>query len=165
MSEIDTAPLTLQWNSVDWNRTIRKVRQIQARIVKYLKQGKLWRAKKLQRLLRNSHAAALLAVKRVTSNKGRNTPGIDGELLNTPEKKWKAATNIPKPNEYKSSPLKRVHIPKKNGKKRPLGIPTIKERVLQAIHLQALEPWAEFSADGNSYGFRTYRSTADAIEA
>ncbi len=89
MSEIDTAPLALRWNSVDWNRTIRKVRQIQTRIVKYLKQGKLWRAKKLQRLLRNSHAAALLAVKRVTSNKGKNTPGIDGELLNTPEKKWR----------------------------------------------------------------------------
>jgi len=164
MSDVGTVPLTSQWNLIDWNEVLRKVRQIQTRIVKYLKRGKLWKAKKLQRLLRNSHYAALLAVKRVTSNKGKKTPGIDAKLLNTPEKKWEAATNIPKSKEYNPLPLKRVFIPKKNAKKkRPLGIPVMKDRVPQAIHLQALEPVAEFTADRNSHAFRQYRSTADAI--
>lgn len=166
MPDVGTAPLTSQWNSIDWNITTRKVRQIQTRIVKYLKQGKLWKVKKLQRLLRHSHYAALLAVKRVTSNKGKKTAGIDGKLLNTPEKKWEAATNIPNSKQYKPLPLKRVFIPKNNSKKkRPLGIPSMTDRVMQALHLLALEPVAEYTADGNSYAFRQYRSTADAIES
>lgn len=166
MSDVGTTPLTSQWNSIDWNITTRKVRQIQTRIVKYLKQGKLWKVKKLQRLLRHSHYASLLAVRRVTSNKGKRTAGIDGKLLDTPEKKWEAATNIPNSKQYKPLPLKRVFIPKKNSKKkRPLGIPSMSDRVMQALHLLALEPVAEYTADGNSYAFRQYRSTADAIES
>jgi RNA-directed DNA polymerase len=166
MPYIGTVPLTYDWNSINWNITLRKVRQIQTRIVKYLKQGKLWKVKKLQRLLRNSFTAALLAVRRVTSNKGKKTAGVDGNLLDTPAKKWDAATNVPKPEKYKPLPLKRIQIPKKNGKKtRPLGIPAMKDRVVQAIHLQALEPVSEFTSDGNSYAFRPCRSTADAIES
>jgi RNA-directed DNA polymerase len=165
MPNIGTVPLTQGWNSVNWNTVPRKVRQVQTRIVKYLKQGKFWKAKKLQRLLRNSFIGALIAVRRVTSNKGKKTAGVDGKLLDTPAKKWDAAINIPKSERYKPLPLKRIQIPKKNGKKRPLGIPTQTDRVVQAIHLQALEPVSEFSSDGNSYGFRPCRSTSDAIES
>jgi len=160
-----TVPLTTNWNSILWNKVLRKVRQIQIRIVKYLKQGKKRAVGKLQRLLRHSHYAALLAVRRVTENKGKNTAGVDGKLLNTPAKKWEAATTRPKSKDYKTLPLKRKLIPKKNGKKRPLGIPVMNDRMLQALHLIALEPIAESIADPDSYAFRLYRSTADAIES
>ena len=104
----DTVPLTSDWNLVRWNYVTRKVRQIQIRIVKYLKQGKKREVRKLQRLLVNSHYVALLAVRRVTENKGKNTPGVDGKLLNTPTKKWEAATTRKKAVDYKPIPLRRV---------------------------------------------------------
>lgn len=159
-----TVPLTFTWKSINWDIIKDKVYQIQTRIVKYLKQGKKWLARKLQRLLRNSYYVILLAIKRIMSNDGSKTPGVDGKLIETHEEQIKMVHEIQQLKRYRPHPLKRILIPKKNGKKRPLGIPTIFDRAIQAIHKIALEPVAEHYADGNSYGFRTKRSTADAIQ-
>jgi len=103
-----------------------------------------------------------LAVKRVTHNKGKNTPGVDGAIWGTPASRYKAIDTLRR-RGYQPLPLRRVYIPKTNGKLRPLGIPTMKDRAMQALYLLALLPIAETTADPNSYGFRPERSTADAI--
>lgn len=151
------------WNQLDWNRCQRQVKRLQARIVKATREGRWGKVKTLQRLLTRSFAAKALAVKRVTENQGRKTPGVDRVLWRTPAAKSKAIGSL-QHRGYKPQPLRRVLIPKANGKLRPLGIPTMKDRAMHAVHLQALEPIAEALADNNSYGFRPARSTADAIE-
>lgn len=151
------------WKTIPWNELRKSVSKLQVRIAKAWREGRHRIAKSLQQLLVRSHYAKLLAVQRVTSNRGRNTPGIDKVLWKTPELKLKAAQQLGK-GPYKPSPLRRIYIPKKNGKKRPLGIPTMKDRAQQALHLMTLDPIAETMADSNSYGFRPARSTADAIE-
>jgi RNA-directed DNA polymerase len=119
--------------------------------------------KSLQWLLTHSFAAKALAVKRVTENQGKETPGVDRAIWKSPDTKYKSI-GLLRRRGYQPQPLRRVYIPKANGKLRPLGIPTMKDRAMQALHLQALEPVAETLADPNSYGFRPARSTADAIE-
>lgn len=109
-------------------------------------------------------AKKLLAVKRVTSNKGKKTPGVDGILWQGARAKWRAVLSLRR-RGYKPQPLRRIYIPKKNGKKRPLSIPTMNDRAMQALHKLALAPIAETLADRNSYGFREGRSCADAIAA
>ncbi|WP_017104459.1 reverse transcriptase domain-containing protein, partial [Vibrio tasmaniensis] len=104
----------------------------------------------------------LLAVKRVSQNKGSKTPGIDGVIWNTDARRMKAVDQLSH-KAYSAKPLKRIYIPKKNGKLRPLGIPCMIDRAQQALHLLALEPVSETFADLNSYGFRPNRSTADAV--
>ncbi len=104
-----------------------------------------------------------LAVKRVTENSGKRTPGVDGVMWKTPTHKFRAALSLVRKG-YKALPLRRLFILKKNGKKRPLGIPTMKDRAFQALHLLALEPVSETLADKGSYGFRQKRSCHDAIE-
>lgn len=151
------------WKSIKWELVEKKVRSIQERIVKATKAGKHRKVKSLQWLLVNSWYAKLLAIKRVTENKGKNTPGIDRIVWSNPKDKFEAAKSL-KNEGYKASPLKRVYIPKSNGKKRPLGIPTMKDRAMQALHLLALNPIAETTADSDSYGFRPERCCADAIE-
>ena len=151
------------WSRIKWNRVYRNVRRLQARIVKAT-QAKRWgKVKALQRLLTRSFSAKVLAVRRVTENKGRKTPGVDGVVWNTPEKKSQAIDEL-KQHGYQPAPLKRVYIPKANGRQRPLSIPTMLDRAMQTLYLQALDPIAECQADPNSYGFRSERSTADAIE-
>jgi RNA-directed DNA polymerase len=139
------------------------VRELQVRIAKATKQEKWRKVKTLQRLLTRSFSAKALAVKRVTENRGKRTSGIDGELWDTPNTKWNAIGRLQRKG-YKAKPLRRVYIPKANGKRRPLGIPTMLDRAMQALYLLALEPVSETTADRNSYGFRPLRSTADAIE-
>jgi RNA-directed DNA polymerase len=138
------------------------VRRLQTRIVKAVKAGKWRLVKNLQRLLRHSLCGKFLAVRRVTENRGKKTPGVDKVLWKTPDDKTQAVYNLTQKG-CKALPLRRIYIPKANGKKRPLGIPTMKDRAQQALHLLALEPVAETLADKNSYGFRAKRSTADAI--
>lgn len=152
------------WHSIDWARCHREVRRLQTRIVKAEQAGRQGRVKALQWLLTHSFSGKALAVKRVTGNRGKKTPGVDGVTWSTPGAKLKAVLSL-KRRGYRPRPLRRIYIPKADGKKmRPLGIPCMIDRAWQALHLLALEPIAETTADPNSYGFRTARSTADAIE-
>lgn len=139
------------------------VRRLQKRIVKAVQQRRWRKVQALQYLLTRSHSAKLLAVLRVTENRGKNTPGVDGITWTTPAQKREAVGTL-RQRGYRPQPLRRVHIPKKNGKLRPLGIPTMRDRAMQALYLQALEPVAETVADPHSYGFRPARSCADALE-
>src|SRR6266446_3720787 len=151
------------WHAIDWQKVQRNVRRLQARIVKATQEGKWNKVKTLQRLLTHSFSGKALAVRRVTENQGKNTPGVDQITWNTPQKKMNAVYSL-RQRDYHPQPLRRIYIPKKNGKKRGLGIPCMKCRAMQALYLLALDPIAETAADPNSYGFRPQRSTADAIE-
>ena len=151
------------WDQLDWPRHQRHVRRLQARIVKATQEGRWNKVKALQWLLTHSFSGKALAVKRVTENKGKRTPGVDRLIWRTPKAKLKAIETL-KCRGYRPQPLRRVYIPKANGKQRPLGIPTMKDRAMQALYLLALEPIAETTAAPNSYGFRPKRSTADAVQ-
>jgi RNA-directed DNA polymerase len=150
------------WKHIIWRQVENHVRRLQVRIAKAIKLGRLGKAKALQWILTHSYYAKLLAVKRVTQNKGKNTPGVDKVIWKTSSQKLKA-TNCLKRRGYKSLPLRRIYILKKNGKQRPLGIPTKADMAQQALHLLALEPISETLADKNSFGFRPKRGIQDAI--
>jgi RNA-directed DNA polymerase len=150
------------WHAINWQAVFENVRRLQARIVKATKAGKWRKVKSLQYLLTHSFSGKSLAVRRVTENDGKKTSGVDKVLWNTPELKMDAVRSL-KRRGYKPLPLRRVYIPKSNGKMRPLGIPTMKDRAMQALYLSALDPIAECQADLNSYGFRRERCCADAI--
>lgn len=150
------------WASIDWNKAEAAVKKLQVRIVKAQKAGKWNKVKALQWTLTHSFYAKALAVKRVTSNQGKNTSGVDKVLWSTDTAKYKAIDTLRRKG-YKPLPLRRVHIKKSNGKLRPLGIPTMKDRAMQALYAMSLEPLAETSGDNFSYGFRKGRSTADAM--
>jgi RNA-directed DNA polymerase len=134
------------------------------RIVQATKASRWGKVRALQRLLTHSYSGKVLDVRRVTENNGKKTPGVDNEIWDTPEKKTQAVHAL-KRRGYQPQPLRRVYIPKSDGRTmRPLGIPTMKDRAQQALHLLALDPVVETTADNNSYGFRQQRSCADAIE-
>ncbi len=151
------------WHAIDWHKADHNVRRLQARIVKATEEKRWGKVKALQRLLTHSFSGKAFAVRRVTENQGKNTPGVDKVTWNTPQKKINAVYSL-RQRDYHPRPMRRVYIPKRNGKKRPLGIPVMKCRAMQALYLLALDPVAETMADPNSYGFRLGRSTADAIE-
>jgi RNA-directed DNA polymerase len=155
---------TVNWKSIIWKFVHRKVRRLQMRIAKAVTEGRWNKVKVLQYLLSRSIYAKLWAVKRVTSNKGKHTPGIDGVIWTSAKDKLNATFSL-KRRGYKVQPLRRIYIPKRNGKKRPLSIPTMYDRAMQALHKLTLAPIAETMADKNSYGFREGRSCADAVSA
>lgn len=153
-----------EWHSLNWVHIHRNVSRLQARIVKAVQAGRWGKVKALQHLLTHSFSAKALAVKRVTENSGKRTPGVDGILWDSPEKKIQAIGQL-RQYGYRPRPLRRLWIPKNHGQgHRPLGIPCKLDLAMQALYLQALEPIAETTGDPNSYGFRKERSTADAIE-
>lgn len=158
-----TSGLSVEWHSIDWSKCHQQVIKLQARIVKATQEGRWGKVKSLQWLLTHSFSGKAIAVKRVTENQGKKTSGVDGVTWSTPQSKSKAIFAL-KRRGYQPLPLRRVYIPKSNGKERPLGIPTMKDRAMQALYKLALEPVAETTADPNSYGFRPERSTADARE-
>jgi RNA-directed DNA polymerase len=151
------------WNAINWKKAEQQVRRLQVRIAKAVKEGRYGKVKSLQWLLSHSMSAKLIAVRRVTQNQGGKTAGVDNVVWTTPKQKMRAATSVSR-NGYRPQPLKRIYIPKKNGKKRPLSIPTMNDRAQQALHLLTLEPVSETLADKNAYGFRPKRSCADAID-
>ena len=163
---LDSASIhTLTWSAIlNKYQPYQFVRRLQLRIVKAVRFKRWGKAKYLSRVLTHSFCAKLLAIKRVTTNKGAKTPGIDNVTWLTDVEKINAIFCL-KRKGYKPLPLRRIYIPKKDKTKlRPLSIPTIKDRAMQALHLLALEPIAETLADINSYGFRPFRSCADAIQ-
>ena len=153
------------WHTINWYAVHRTVRRLQARIVKAVQEGRWGKVRALQHLLTHSFSGKAVAVKRVTSNDGKRTPGVDGVIWETPEKKTCAIQQW-RQQGYRAQPLRRIYIPKNGSTNRfrPLSIPTMHDRAMQALYLLALDPIAETLGDPNSYGFRTERSTADAIE-
>jgi RNA-directed DNA polymerase len=154
----------VNWHAIPWQQAHENVRRLQARIVKATQQGKWNKVKALQRILTRSFSAKAVAIKRVTTNQGKRTAGIDGQLWDTPEKKAAGLYSLQQ-RGYTPVPLRRIYIPKSHDKtkKRPLSIPTLRDRAMQALYLLALEPVAETTGDPNSYGFRKERSCADAM--
>jgi len=141
----------------------KNVNRLQMRIAKAIRSGRIGKAKALQRILTHSFYGKCLAVKRVVLNKGAKTPGVDNVLWRTTRQRMNGVMTL-KRKGYKPQPLKRIYIPKKGGKLRPLSLPTMKDRAMQALWKLALEPICEEQADPNTYGFRPKRSAADAIE-
>ena len=152
------------WETILWRKVIQNVTRLQRRIAKAVKQGRWAKAKALMHLVTKSFYAKLLAVLRVSTNKGGNTPGVDNFFWTSGEEKLEAARKL-QSRGYRSKPLRRVYILKKNGKKRPLSIPVMDDRAMQTLHKIALDPLAESLADKNSYGFRPRRSCNDAVAA
>lgn len=150
------------WDSIDWTRCELAIKKLQARIVKAQKEGRHGRVKALQWTLTHSFYAKALAVRRVTSNSGSKTAGVDLVTWEDSKTKFQAIGTLKK-RGYQPQPLRRIHIKKSNGKLRPLGIPTMRDRAMQALYLMALEPVAETTADTRSYGFRKERCTMDAV--
>jgi RNA-directed DNA polymerase len=153
----------VDWHAIDWRRVHQTVRRLQVRIVKAIQDGRWGKVRALQHLLTRSFSAKALAVRRVTENQGKRTPGVDRVTWRTPEQKAMAIGTL-RQRGYRPQPLRRVYVAKSNGKLRGLGIPTMRDRAMQALYLLALDPIAETLADPNSYGFRTHRAPADAIE-
>ncbi|MBA1183446.1 group II intron reverse transcriptase/maturase, partial [Pseudomonas psychrotolerans] len=152
------------WHDLDWAKIQISVRKTQLKIAQATVAGDWRRVKRLQRLLTHSFYGRCMAVRRVTENRGRKTPGVDGETWGTPPAKLHAAKRLSEKRGYRPKPLKRVWIPKPGKKeKRPLGIPTMFDRAMQALYLSALEPVIESTSDPKSFGFRPDRSTADAM--
>ena len=138
----------LEWHAIDWRRVQQNVRRLQARIVKAIQDGRWGKVRALQHLLTHSFSAKALAVRRVTENQGKRTPGVDRVTWRTPEQKASAIGTLGQ-RGYRPQPLRRVYVEKSNGKLRGLGIPTMRDRAMQALYLLALDPIAETLADPN----------------
>ena len=160
----DVKQLEKQWKNIDWIKAEKEVNRLQIRIAKAVQEKKWNTVKRIQYLLTHSYYAKALAVRKVTTNKGKNTAGVDKELWTTAASKMRAVLTLSDKN-YKAKPLRRVYIEKKGKKaKRPLGIPCMYDRAMQALYALSLEPIAETTADTRSFGFRKGRCCQDACE-
>jgi RNA-directed DNA polymerase len=157
-----SSPEAQMWEQANWPQIEAEVKRLQMRIAKAVREGRWNKVKSLQRLLTRSHSGKMLAARRVTENRGKKTPGIDGKVWRHPSTRWRGMTSL-RHHGYRAMPLRRIYIPKSSGGKRPLGIPCMKDRAMQALWKLALDPIAETLADPNSYGFRPHRGAADAI--
>ena len=153
------------WHAINWQTVRCNVRRLQARIVKAVQEGRWGKVRALVYLLTHSYSGRAAALVRVTTNAGATTPGVDGAVWDTPELKAEAFSKLRR-HGYQPQPLRRVYIPKSSdpSKRRPLGIPTLTDRAMQALYLLGLDPIEETTADANSYGFRSGRGCADALD-
>jgi RNA-directed DNA polymerase len=152
------------WDAIDWRKADRIVRNLRHRIFRATQANDLRKVRSLQKLMLRSHSNILLSVRRVTQvNAGKNTPGVDKVVVKTPAARGKLVDQLAANQPWRARPARRVYIPKSNGKQRPLGIPTVLDRCLQARVKNALEPEWEARFEGSSYGFRPGRCCQDAI--
>ncbi len=151
------------WNSVEWRKANSNVRRLRQRIFRASQNGDLRKVRSLQKLMLRSYSNRLTSVRRVTQqNKGKKTAGVDKVLVKTPAARGRFVDDVSIYRPWQAHPAKRVYLPKANGKQRPLGIPVMRDRALQAMVKNALEPEWEARFEGTSYGFRPGRSTQDA---
>lgn len=157
----------LDWHSINWAEAEENVRRLRQRIFKATQEGDLKKVRNLQKLMLRSRSNTLVSVKRVTQqSKGHKTAGIDRERALTPKARARVAVEVDSQTQpWRARPVKRVYIPKSNGKQRPLGIPVMRDRVIQARVKNALEPEWEARFESRSYGFRPGRGCHDAIQA
>lgn len=152
------------WNATDWRQVNRRVRNLRQRIFRASRENDLKKVRSLQKLMLRSHSNTLKSVRQVTQeNKGKYTAGVDGIVVTTVTERNALIDSLARDQPWRASPVRRVHIPKANGKLRPLGIPTVRDRVMQARVKNALEPYWEARFEPCSYGFRPGRGCHDAI--
>ena len=162
VTDLTDKELDHQWKNIDWKRAEETVNNLQSRIASAAKEGNWSKVSKLSRLLTRSFYARILAVRKVSTNKGSKTPGVDGVLWVSSADKMRAALKLENKG-YRAKPLTRKYILKKNGKLRPLSIPTLYDRAMQTLHALALNPIESATSDKTSFGFKPYRSTKDAF--
>jgi RNA-directed DNA polymerase len=152
------------WDAIGWRKAQRRVRNLRQRIFRATQAGEWRKVRSLQKLMLRNYANTLLSVRQVTQvNAGKYTPGIDKLVVKTPAARGRLVDHLMTYQPWRAKPVRRVHIPKANGKARPLGIPTVSDRCLQTRVRNALEPSWEARFEGSSYGFRPGRGCHDAI--
>jgi RNA-directed DNA polymerase len=161
VTDLTNKELAQQWKTIDWKRVKYVVNNLQSRIASAAKNGNWKTVNKLSRLLTRSFYAKLLSVRKVTTRKGNRTPGIDGIIWPSSADKMRSALRLTNKG-YCAKPLTRKYIRKKNGKLRPLSIPTMYDRAMQTLHSLVLSPIESAIGDKTSFGFKPYRSTKDA---
>jgi len=153
------------WDAIDWRKADRIVRNLRHRIFRASQANDLRKVRSLQKLMLRCYSNILMSVRRATQvNAGKNTPGVDKVVVKTPAARGQLVDLVATFQPWRAKPVRRVYIPKSNGKQRPLGIPTVLDRCLQAMVKQALEPEWEAKFEGSSYGFRPGRGCHDALE-
>ena len=157
-------PPAQRWSNFDHRKAQSEVNRLQRRIYGSTQKGEFHKVSKIQKHLVKSASARYLAVRRVTSNRGKLTPGVDGMVIASAKDKWTLMEELKDLKSYQAKPTRTVYIPKGNGSKRKLGIPTIRDRGMQALILIALEPEWEAKFEPHSFGFRPGRSAIDAVQ-